>query len=508
MGLQVFYDVCASEYAKGYRLDRLEWYAFQPAWMVADAIRRGEVTSRELTLHILDRVAEFNPQINSIVSLAKERALKRAEEADRALARDEAWGPLHGVPCTVKDQFEVAGLVTTCGLKIYSAYVPESDAVVVRRLKAAGAVIIGHTNVPAGVADWQCYNDVYGTTVNPWDPERTPGGSSGGCAASLSAGLTYLSVGSDFAGSIRVPAHFCGVYGHRPSIGVVPGAGSVPDAMGTALRPPPSMATPGPLSRSPRDLELALRVIGGPYGDMARAYSWTLPRPRRSRLRDYRIGFVADDPLCPLSSSVRRVIVEALGLLRGAGASLVEGWPDGVDPAEQYRVYQYLRFADKAKALSDGDGEEARRLSVSGEEGWLEAWAWTSPHKEFLAMEESRFRMRETWQRFFENHDAFMMPVDFVSVFPHIQGGSMAERTLETPEGPRRYMDQLFWMSFSSLTGLPCTVAPVGLTEEGLPVAVQIMGPYLEDATPIHVAELMAEVVGGYMKPDGFDLHP
>ncbi|MBN2334168.1 amidase [Candidatus Bathyarchaeota archaeon] len=482
--------------------DRLDGYAFQPAWRVAEAIQRGEVTSRELTLHTLRRIDEINPRINSVVSVMQDQALKRAGEADEAHGRGETWGPLHGVPCTVKDQFEVAGMVTTCGLPEYAADVPDTDAVVVKRLKAAGAVIIGHTNVPAGVADWQSYNEVYGTTVNPWDPGRTPGGSSGGCAASLAAGLTYLSVGSDFAGSIRVPAHFCGVYGHRPSLGVVPGGGTVPNATGDALRPPPNMSTPGPLARSPRDLELALRVIGGPGGDEAKAYGWTLPPPRGERLTDYRIGFVIDEPLCPLSSGVRDVIVDALSKLRGAGAPLDEGWPRGVDPTDQYGVYQYLRFANKAKALKDEDVEETRRrASRKGEKDWIEAWAWTAPHKEFMAMEEARFRVRETWQRFFQSHDAFIMPVDFVAAFPHDHMGLMAERTLETPEGPRRYIDQLFWMSFSSLTGLPCTVAPVGFTVEGLPVGVQILGPYLEDATPIHVAELMAGVVGGYVKP-------
>ena len=292
---------------------------FASALEVARAIRRGDVSSVELTTRILDRIARHNPRLNAIVTLASDAALARARAADEARARGDWWGPFHGVPCTVKDTFEVAGVRTTAGSPTLKDYVPTRDAVVAARLRRAGAVVLGKTNVPPWAADWQSYNDVFGASNNPWALGRTPGGSTGGGAAALAAGLTYLEPGSDIGGSIRVPAHFCGVYGHKPTRGVVPMRGHIPPPPGTPPGPPPLLPVAGPLARSAADLRAALEVLGGPDEEDAPAYRWSLPPARGTRLADYRIGFVLDDPACRVSSDVGDVHARAIEALRRGG---------------------------------------------------------------------------------------------------------------------------------------------------------------------------------------------
>ncbi len=489
-------------------MTRPEALAFKSATEAAKAIRSGETTSTELTRHILERVARYNPKLNSIVALMTEQALTRACEADEALSNSIIWGPLHGVPVTVKDHYEIKSVPTTCGSPEYADYIPEGNAVIVDRLLKAGAVIIGHTNVPELAADWQSYNDVYGTTVNPWDPTVTPGGSSGGCAASISAGLSYLSVGSDFAGSIRVPAHFAGIYGHRSSIGTAPLRGSVPGSMNGIHRPPSRMSTPGPLARSPDDLRLAMEVIGGPDEYESTAYTWRIPEPRHKKIQDYRIGYIVDEPLCPLNPDVQSVLREAVNKIIEHVASAEEGWPSVVDPAEQYHLFKLLRYGDKAAQLKDENLEETKKLAYRKDvdDDGLMAWVWTTEQRHHLKFEEMRVATRDIWQKIFNDIDVFLMPVDYTAAFPHDHSDPMTGRVIETKWGTRQYMDQLFWMTFSSITGLPCTVAPIGFTENGLPVGVQIIGPFLEDGTTIQFAKLMADVVGGYVEPPGYRL--
>jgi amidase len=466
------------------------------------AIRRGDVTSLELTELIFNRIDRFNPAINAIVTLMRDEALACAREADEALARGEVWGPLHGVPISIKDCFKTAGVRTTAGSRSISDNVPEEDAVAVARLRAAGAVIIGHSNVPVMAGDWQSYNRVFGTTNNPWDLGRTPGGSTGGGAAALAAGLSFLSLGSDIGGSIRVPSHFCGVYGHRPSVNVVPLEGYIP-AMPYS---PQIQYVAGPLARSAEDLRLAMEILGGPGADDAVAYSWSMPQERGASLTDYRLGYVLDHPACPVSSCVKGVMADAVESLRGEGVDISEGWPEGVDPVGQHATYRFLLGSWYASSLKDEEFEETRRRA-SDQDGSYEAirnLALTAPHKLFHRALKERVEAREAWRRYFEHRDAFLLPVSFLPAFPHDHSQPFWGRVLQTPEGPRRYEDLMFWISFATLTGLPATVAPIGKTGEGLPVGIQIIGPYLEDATPIDVAARMAKVTGGFEPPGGY----
>lgn len=473
----------------------------------AQAIRERKITSSEITEHILKRIDLYNPRLNAIVTLVREEALERASAADEALRRGEWWGPLHGVPITIKDEFEVSGVRTTSGSPSLKDHVPKNDAVAVARLRAAGAVILGHTNVPIFGSDWQSYNEVFGTTNNPWDLKRTPGGSTGGGAAAVAAGLSFLSLGSDLGGSIRVPAHFCGVYGHKPTVNVVPQRGVIPPMPGTPLRWPFRLGAAGPLARDAEDLKIALEIIGGPDPEDAKAYKWTLPPARETRLSDYRLGYVLDHPACPVSSDVKHVIKTAVKALNERVDALEEGWPPDVNPVEQYTTYRFLLASTAAQNLKDDEYEEMRRQAQDqdGSYGPIIAKAWTAPHKHHQAADRERMAARALWQKYFKTHDAFLLPVSFLPAFPHDQSLPFWNRMLPTSEGPRRYEDLLFWMSFATLTGLPATVAPVGRTKDGLPVGIQIIGPYLEDATPIDVAAKMAELIGGYRPPYGYE---
>jgi len=479
---------------------------FVSAIEASRAIRKGEVSSLELTKYMLDRIEKYNPTINAVITILKDEALNRVRAADKALAEGELWGPLHGVPCSVKDTFEIANVLTTAGIPALAKHIPKKNAVVVERLLKAGAVIIGHTNVPFMASDLQSYNEIFGTTNNPWDIERTPGGSTGGGAAALAAGLSYLSIGSDIGGSIRTPSNFCGVFGHKPSLNVISGRGHIPPLPGT-LVPPSNLSVIGPLARSAADLKLALKIFGGPDPNDAIAYSWNLPPSRGSRLSDYRIGYVFDDPLCPVISEVKELLIQAIKALREKGAELEEGWPSRVNPSSQYETYRFLLMSTYAYELQDDMIEEARELAAKkdGSDEARAAWAWTAPHKHFQMANVARMTARAVWQDYFRTHDAFLLPTTFVPAFPHDHSIPMEKRRLNTPEGPRPYLDILFWISFATLTGLPATTAPIGLTKDGLPVGIQIIGPYLEDATPIDFAGILADITGGFKPPKGYN---
>jgi amidase len=452
---------------------------FQSATQAADMVRRKEILSRELTEALLARIDAVNPAVNAAVELRRDAALREAAAADRAIA-EGVRGPLHGVPMTIKESFNVAGLHTTWGNPAFKDYVAERDATVVQRLKQAGAIIVGKTNVHVMLEDFgQTANELYGVTNNPWDTARTPGGSTGGGAAALSAGMTFLEYGSDLVGSIRIPASFCGVFGLRPSVGIVPLTGFQPPG------PPPDpsemtyLSAVGPLGRSVGDLRTALRVTAGPEAPAANAYTWTLSAPRHTRLEHFRVGVVLDHEHAPVSSEVTAVLSNAVDALTRVGATVVAGWPEGIDPVQQYESFGFhlqLFFAFQESS------EPFASLP------------------EFVAHENRRMSARAAWSRYFEDIDLFLCPTDFTPAFPH-DSRPFEERTITTPEGERPYANQAFWVSHAALAGLPAMSAPIGRTPGGLPVGAQIIGPLYEDDTVLTFAELLADVVGGYEPP-------
>jgi amidase len=473
---------------------------FGTARQAVVAMRRGVISSRELVAHVFARIERHNPRLNLFVTLAREQAMARAKRADDALAKNGPLGKLHGLPVLVKDVFSTAGLRTTAGSKLLEHYVPQENAVAVERLEAAGAIVVGKTNLPEFAGDWQASNELVGTSNNPWDTTRTTGGSTGGGAGALAAGLGFLELGGDLSGSIRIPAHCCGVYGHRPTLDVVPLRGHVPPPPGTPPGPA-ELPAAGPLARSARDLQLALEVLGGPEAPERTAYRWKMPAPRRPTLREYRIGYVLDDLFCPLDASVREVLFGAVEALRKHGVRLSEGWPAGVDPVAQNACFGWLLGAFLSQAVDDREFAAMSEAARHASNPWLEAQ--TATHREWLRRSSERLQARAIWQEYFATHDAFLMPVTFVGAFPH-DHRAMAARTIATGTGPRPYTDLSAWTSFAALTGCPATVAPVGRTRDGLPVGVQILGPYCEDATTIDIARRLADVTGGFTAPPGF----
>ncbi len=468
----------------------------------ARAIQAKEVTSVELTEHILARIEKFNPKLNSIVVPLFDEARARAKEADAALAKGDTWGPLHGVPITIKETFGMKGVATTAGNPVLKDNKPDRDATVVERMRAAGGVILGKTNVPLMASDIQSYNEIYGTTNNPWDLTRTPGGSTGGGAASLAAGMTYLETGSDIGGSIRTPAHFCGVYGHKPTIAVVPRTGHIPPMPGTH-NTENGLSVAGPLARNAADLMLAMQILGGPDGDEATAYRWEMPKPRRASLQEYKVGYVIDDPICPVIPEQKEVLANTIAMLKKAGVQCTEGWPEGVNPAKQIETYLYLLIASLPPIAPPPPGTKIPTglspLNVTP----IMMRASAASQRDYTKGVEEQLEARAVWQRFFTGHDLFLLPVNFTTAFPHDHSPFLG-RVIETAAGPRAYTDLLYWISFATLTGLPATSAPVGRTAKGLPVNMQIMGPYLEDATPIDFAGKMAEAIGGFTAPPGY----
>jgi len=481
--------------------------AWRSALELAAAIRSGENGSREVLDHYLRRVEQFNPLINAIVTLDVERARQRADAADAALRRGEVWGPLHGVPMTVKDSFETAGMRTTSGSKSLARHVPATDAPAVRRLVDAGAVIFGKTNLPTFAMDAQSYNPVFGTTNNPWDTTRSPGGSSGGAAAALAAGLTALELGSDIGGSIRNPAHYCGVYGHKPTFGIIPAQGHIPGPPGCLSES--DIAVVGPLARCAEDLQLALDILAGPSADRATAWRFELPPPRRSALGEYRVAVWQDDAACPIDQSVLQrydVVVEAL---RRAGVNVSDQARPAFTFADAQRTYANLLYAATSPGMSQKRFLElahaAGQLAPQDESPTAQLLRGsTLRHRDWLSANESRLQLRAAWESFFCDYDVLLCPVAPTAALLHDQSEPVAARLMQVNGTPRPYLDQIMWPGVIGMAYLPSTVAPVGKTAAGLPVGIQIVGPYLEDRTPIAFAGHLAALIGGFEAPPGY----
>ena len=481
--------------------------AFRSASELAKMIQSKDISSRELLDVYLERVDQHNPKLNAVVTLDAEGARKRADEADAALARGESLGPLHGVPMTVKDTIEVARMRTTAGFQPFSDHVPSAHATTVERLAQAGAIVFGKTNVPVLASDWQSTNPIFGTTNNPWDMTRTPGGSSGGSAAALAAGLAGLEIGSDIGGSIRIPAHFCGVYGHKPTHGIVPARGHIPGPPGTLGEP--DIAALGPLARSADDLDLSLSILAGPREDRALAWRLALPPPRQRALGAYRIAAWIDDPLCPVESEMRVQFEATVAGLRKAGTQVDENARPAINLSDAVRTYMQLLWPimmagmppEQIEAMqtqadqlpSDDDGFFARMVRFG-----------TQQHRDWIVANEMREQMRACWATFFRDYDVLLCPVSPFAATPHDHSEPFHERTVTVGGEPRLYADQFMWAGAIGMALLPATVAPIGRLSNGLPVGVQIVGPYLEDRTTIDVARRLAEVMGGFEPPPGY----
>jgi amidase len=477
--------------------------AFASAAETADAIRTKQISTAELVSLVYERMDRHNPAVNAVIWQCRERAQARALEADDAIAQGKSWGPLHGVPVTIKEAFAYAGSPSSWGLPALKDATSPRTAVAVERLERAGAIVVGKTNVPVMLGDWQSANPIHGVTNNPWDTTRTAGGSTGGGAAALAAGLGCLTLGTDLSGSIRIPAHFCGVYGHKPSLNLVSSMGLQPGPWDGSPGFPMDLSVVGPLARSARDLALALDAIGGPDGDAAKAWQWRMPAPRRTNLKDFRIGYVLNDDFAPVSSDIGELYERTIEELGRAGAQLERGWPEGLHPKAQLTTYQYLLLAfvsaDTGRERLEKLREQYRRNPDD-----VFAAAAVEPHGRWLHETVNRLRVRAIWQKYFESHDVFLCPAGISTAVSHDHSQPIEKRTIQTTDGDQPYMNTPLWTYPATLAGIPATVAPIGRTREELPAGLQILAPMWEDGTSIEFAALLSEIAGGFSVPEGF----
>jgi amidase len=473
------------------------------------ALSWREVSSEELTQAYLDRIERFDGTLNAVVSLDEEGALAAARRCDDA--KDADRGVLHGLPMTVKDGWEVAGIPSTAGIPALKDYVPARDSRVVGRIRMAGAVILGKTNIPTANADFQTSNPVFGRTNNPWDVSRTPGGSCGGGAAAVASGMTGLELGSEIGGSLRLPAHFCGVYGHKSSAGITPTTNHLPPGPGDpGQHLEPDLVVAGGMARAPGDLELLLRVIAGPSPEHAVAWRLDLPGPRALSLEDFRVAVWFDDPFLALDDEVRTVLGRAAQVLEAAGAKLDFDPKPPATLEASHRVYEALLFAafstDRStysvkgtayfirSALRHPRGQAMRTVKLIRQR-----------HEQWLRQHMMRLELRASWNRFFSRYDAVLMPVT-ASAAPlhHGKDHDRFGRTYTVNGQERSYFEQPIWSGIANLIGSPATAVPVGRTQRGLPVGLQVLGPLYGDLTTIELARRINEKVGGFMVPPGY----
>jgi amidase len=465
---------------------------------------RREISSRELLDHLLARVARLDESLNAVVTLDLERARSRADAADAALARGESWGPLHGLPVTIKDTWETAGLRTTSGAPQYASHLPATDAVAVGRLRDAGCVVFGKTNTPLLGGDVQTYNAVFGVTRSAWDATRTPGGSSGGAATAVATGMTAFELGSDIGGSIRTPASWSGVYGLKTSYGIVPMRGHVAPPPGTLSAA--DLCVAGPLARDASDLDLVLDVVAGPLPEEGVGWRLALPPPRRQRLRDYRVAAWLDDAAFPVDAAVRERLQATVAALRAAGVTVDEQARPAFALADCMRTYQRLLYAvlaaDYPQKAFDGFVALAPDIDPAASDPFSRFVTFgTVRHREWLAAREAGARHRAALRDFFRDHDVLLCPVTSVPAIPHDHSDPMPARKILVNGAERSYFELFGWISIATLGYLPAVSAPVGLTAGGLPVGVQIVAPYLEDRTAIDFARLLSDVIGGFVPP-------
>ena len=478
---------------------------YKSAVQLAALIRRKKIGCLELLDHFLGRIEKYNPKLNAIIWIDKETARKRARAADAALKKGKRFGPLHGVPMSIKESYQVAGSPTTWGAPSMKENVTGETAVSAQRMIDAGVTLFAKTNVPLMLADWQSYNAVYGVTRNPWDLDRTPGGSSGGSSAALSAGLTGIDAGSDIGSSIRNPAHYCGVFGHKPTYGLITYRGhALPNSVA-----PPDISVVGPLARSAEDLDVALDIMAGHDPDDGGYLKVALPACEKKTLKQFRVAVKLTDPASDVDGDYADQLQALVDKLARAGCKVKEAAPD-IDTARLNDVYNRLLRAATSARMPESEIEEWKQALAGGEtEAFLaqSVDGVTMSHRRWLQLNNERHQMRLTFNAFFEDYDILLCPVAASAAFPHDHEheGKRWRRRITVNNKRVTPTDQLFWAGYSGLVYLPSTVGPAGITPSGLPTGYQAIAAQGRDKTSIAFARLVEKAFGGFEPPKGYD---
>lgn len=477
---------------------------FLSALEMARLLRARKISATELLINCLDQFALHNDALNAVIVTDIARAKRAANASDKRLKKGTPLGVFDGVPMTAKESFDWMGTPSTWGAPAYKENIALTDAVAITRLTDAGAVMYGKTNVPLMLADWQSFNDVYGTTNNPWDVTRAPGGSSGGSAVALATGMSALEIGSDIGASLRNPAHYCGIYAHKPTYGVVPYRGHLLNNV-----EPSDISVAGPMARSARDLTAMMKLLAGPDGIQACGYNLHLPDLKQKSFKDFRVAVMLNDPVSEVDQPVQDIIAKLAQFLAKKVKKLShEARPD-FTTREAMDVFIALLRSATSRRQTDTDFtrnvERVANFAPDDDSYYAKMTrAYVMPHRSWLIANERRHQMRLLWDRFFNDWDVLICPAAASAAFPHDHVGDRHERTIEVNGKRVPTTDQLFWAGYSGCFYLPSTVAPLGLTPQGLPSGVQIITRQYGDYTSLRFAELLEKEYAGFVPPPGY----
>ena len=475
---------------------------FQSATELAQQIKSKKISSVELTQAYIDQIERHDNKINAVPVRRFDQALQEASQADEALAKGDLLGPLHGLPMSIKESYVMEGTPATWGDPAHKDNFSDKDGLIVSRFKAAGAHFLGKTNVPLDLSDLQSYNEIYGTTNNPWNLERTPGGSSGGSAAATAAGFSALEAGSDIGGSVRTPAHYSGVFGHKPTWGIVPMAGheiieGVPDA---------DVSVCGPLARSAEDLALALSIMAGPTERESVGWNLSLAKNDITSLKDFRVVLWPTDDLAPVDAETQERVHMIGDTLSKLGAKVSATARPDFDIKKSHDNYLSLSSAVMSSAKSPA-AIEMIKSSVDGlrpedaSQDAVNARAAVMMHRDWIRHDFRREKFRRAWDEFFTEWDVVVCPQSTAPAIRH-DHRPWADRTMLVDGEERPYGQMLFWAGLPNNTYLPSTCFPTGLSKEGLPIGIQAFSPSYRDYRTIEFARLITQEMGGYSPPD------
>lgn len=475
---------------------------FSSATDMLDALRKKDISSVELTEMHIKRIEAHDEALNAIPVRTFDRARAVAKKADEKIAAGDS-APLLGLPMTVKESTQVEGLPQSAGILDFKGHKPTQDGKLASAVFDAGANLLGKTNIPIALGDWQADSPVYGRTNNPWDLTRTPGGSTGGGGAALAAGLTPLEIGSDIGGSIRIPACYCGVYGHRPTETAIPKSGSFP--LADLPNPAFLMGVQGPLARTANDLELLFDILAQPDIGEDAAWKLNLPATRHDKLGDFNVAVITPELLgVPVANAMTARVEELIELLTGQGASVTEAMPD-VDMEEYF--FDYVRTLQIMTSQGQPREElEARAAEMRQAEDPVTrvfADGLTMRAQEYLALVNRRQRCGAAWRDFFATYDILIGPMALDAAFPH-QTGELTGRTIMVDNQMVPYFSNIVYPMIAIYCGLPSTAFPAGLDPDGLPLGVQAIGPYLEDRTTLKFAQLVEQEWYKFEAPPGY----